>query len=280
MPILWLASFPKSGNTWARALLANYLAGGERPVELAKLPQFVAADSQLWPYEKAAGRPLPNAAIADIMPYKAKAQAFLAPDPKRLVFVKTHSALRRIEGAPTISPAVTAGAIYILRNPLDVTLSYADHYGLSHADTVEAMASPSLITTGRADRAPEYLGSWSDHVRGWTTAPGLARVTLRYEDMLADAGACLARILELLRQPVDPERVARAVRNSTFDTLSGQEALTGFAERSRNQDRFFRSGVAGQWRTALAPDLVQKVVAAHRDVMAEFGYLDADGNPV
>ena len=62
MPILWLASFPKSGNTWARALLANYIAGSEAGVDINKLPAFTLADSGIWAYERAAGRKLPNAA--------------------------------------------------------------------------------------------------------------------------------------------------------------------------------------------------------------------------
>lgn len=280
MPLLWLASFPKSGNTWMRALLANYLAGGKAGVPLARLSDFAVSDATLAPYERAAGKRLPNASVADIMPFKAQAHALLAPDPKTLVFAKTHGALRRIGGVPTITPAVTAGAFYILRNPLDVTLSYADHYGISHAQTVEAMASGSLTIQGRADRAPEFLGDWSSHVRGWTTAEGLARLVLRYEDIAADPAGALRRGIEFLRQPVDEARLASAVAHSRFEALANQEALGGFRERSRNQAKFFRSGKAGQWRTDLAPDLVAKVVAAHGDVMREHGYLDAAGEPI
>ena len=280
MPLLWLASFPKSGNTWVRALLANYVATGASPVPINRLSGFAMSDAALATYERVAGRPLAGATIGDLMPFKAAAHRMLAGDAKTLVFAKTHSALRRIGGTPTITPAATAGAIYILRNPLDVTLSYSDHYGLSHAQTVEAMASDSLTTVGRADRAPEYLGSWSEHVRGWTTAPGLKRLTLRYEDLAADAAEGLRRMLNFLRHPVDEDRIARAVAHSSFETLSSQEALTGFAERSKNQKRFFRAGRSGQWRDVLAPDLVAAIVGAHGQVMADFGYLDDKGDPI
>jgi len=280
MPILWLASFPKSGNTWARALLANYIAGSEAGVDINKLPAFALADSGIWAYERAAGRKLPDAALEDIMPLKPKAHAAIANTNQNLVFAKTHSALRVLHGVPTITPGVTAGAVYILRNPLDVVLSYADHYGLSHTDTVEAISSKNLITMGRTDRAPEYLGDWSAHVRGWTRAPGLVRTVLRYEDMQADAGKALRQILNMLRQPIDQAKTRQSVSNSTFDALKNQEAMKGFNEKSRNQKRFFRAGTAGQWRTDLAPDLVTRMIEKHRDVMTEFGYLDADGNPI
>jgi hypothetical protein len=247
---------------------------------LDTLRQVFVADSQLWPYEQAAGRKLPNAAIEDIMPFKAQAQALLVPKSEALVFAKTHSALRRISGYPTITPDVTAGAIYILRNPLDVTLSYADHFGLSHSDAISAMASPHLITMGRANRAPEFLGAWSGHVDGWTRAPGLSRLVLRYEDLQLDAADCLTRIIAFLQQGVDANKIERAVKNSSFETLSNQEALSGFKERSRNQKRFFRNGTSGQWREELTPDLIAKVIDAHHDIMTKYGYLDAKGEPV
>ena len=280
MPILWLASFPKSGNTWARALLANYSASGEAGVDINKLPAFALADSGMWAYERAAGKKLPNAALEDIMPLKSKAHAAIANISQNLVFAKTHSALRMLHGLPTITPDVTAGAVYILRNPLDVVLSYADHFNLSHTDTVDAISSDSLVTMGRADRVPEYLGNWSAHVRGWTHAPGLSRTILRYEDMQADAGKALRQVLDMLRQPIDEAKLAQAVSHSTFDALQRQESLKGFNEKSRNQERFFRAGTAGQWRKDLAPDLVTRMVERHRDIMAKFGYLDADGNPI
>lgn len=280
MAILWFASFPKSGNTWVRALMANYIAGGDQPVELNTLPNFAFADSQLWAYEKAAGRPLPEAPLTELMPFKPAAHRLMADAISNLAFVKTHNALRMLHGVPTITPAVTAGAIYIVRNPLDVTLSYADHFGMSVGDAVDAMSSDSLYTKGRADRAAEYLGSWSSHVRGWTNAPGLKRHLVRYEDLHADPAGAFRAILQFLQQPVDEARLTRAVAHSSFDALARQEAADGFVERSRNQARFFRVGRSGQWRDALAPALVAKVVAAHGEVMAAHGYLDEAGDPV
>lgn len=279
MAIVWLASFPKSGNTWARALLANYMLADDKPVAINRLSDLALSDATLKPYEMAAGRPLAGASLADIMPLKAKAHEIIAKSRPGMTLAKTHSALRMLHGHPTITPASTAAAIYVIRNPLDVTLSYADHYGHTAADSVDAMASPSLFTEGRTDRAPEYLGDWSSHVRGWTEAKGLANIVVRYEDMEADAGRELRRILEFLRIPADDAKVARAVEHSSFKALSTQETLTGFRERSRNQKRFFRAGRSGQWRDDLAPKLVEKVVAAHAAMMRAHGYLDEAGKP-
>lgn len=281
MAIVWLASFPKSGNTWARALLANYLVAAEKPLALDRLGDLALADATLKPYEIAAGRPLPNITLAELMPLKAKAHGMIANSKSGApVLAKTHSALRLLHGHPTITPAATAAAIYVLRNPLDVALSYADHFGHTLADAVDAMASPSLMTQGRADRAPEYLGDWSSHVRGWTQAKGLAKLLVRYEDMEADAERELIRMLKFLRIDIDADRVARAAGNSTFEALSTQEAMTGFRERSKSQKRFFRAGKSGQWRDGLPADLIQKTVAAHGAVMREHGYLDGSGQPI
>lgn len=280
MPIVWLASFPKSGNTWARALIANYYADGDRPVDINRLPDLALSDAALWPYERAAGRRLGEISLADLMPFKPKAHAILAASQKGLALAKTHTALLRLHGVPTITPAATAAAIYIVRNPLDVALSYADHYGHTPAQAVEAMASPSLTTRGRVDRAPEYLGDWSSHVRGWTEAEGLAHIVLRFEDLETDAHGCLERTLAFLRQPTEPTRIDRAVKNSSFETLANQELLGGFKERSKNQKRFFRAGRSGQWRDHLAPDLVRAIIDVHGAVMATHGYLDDKGDPI
>ena len=78
MAIVWLASFPKSGNTWARALLANYMLADDKPVAINRLSDLALSDATLKPYEMAAGRPLAHASLADIMPFKAKAHEIIA----------------------------------------------------------------------------------------------------------------------------------------------------------------------------------------------------------
>jgi hypothetical protein len=92
--------------------------------------------------------------------------------------------------------------------------------------------------------------------------------------MQADPEDAFTRALRHIGVPPDPERVARAVRFSSFDELRKQEETAGFVERSPNTERFFHSGRTGQWRDELAPEAVEQIRKDHGEVMREYGYLD------
>jgi hypothetical protein len=101
---------------------------------------------------------------------------------------------------------------------------------------------------------------------------------MRYEDMQDEPEAAFGRTAAFLGLKVTPERLQRAIANSRFDVLSGQERKSGFKERSLKADRFFRKGVSGQWREALDEGQVERVVAAHREQMTRFGYWPPAGD--
>ena len=277
--IVWLASYPKSGNTWMRAFLANLFRNPDAPVGINDLHRFAFGDARADFYETVAGRPLEEISDAELHALRPKVHRLIAAKRPETLFVKTHNASLALEGVPLITPEVTAAAIYIIRNPLDVTLSYAHHFGLSLEETVEAMASPSnqVLTVGR--NVFQHIADWSGHVESWTGAAGLACHVVRYEDLVRQPGKTFGKVVKFLRLPPNPARLAKAVRFSAFETLARQEQEAGFIERSKNTDRFFRKGRVGEWREALSPETVEKVVEAHGAVMRKFGYLGKDGRP-
>jgi hypothetical protein len=120
---------------------------------------------------------------------------------------------------------------------------------------------------------------WSSHVRSWIDAPGLNVHVVRYEDLLADPMQYFGAVARFLDLPDEPEGLARAIDASRFEELARQEQASGFRERSRTAERFFRSGRAGGWREALSDAQVGQVVGAHAPVMRRFGYLDVEGRP-
>ena len=200
--------------------------------------------------------------------------ASLRPD---TVFAKTHNASAVFDGISLISPEVTAGAIYVIRNPLDVTVSYAHHFALPIDQTIEAMASEvnHVLTVGR--NVFQVIGSWSGHVRSWTTAPGLRCHVLRYEDMSRKSLKTFGGVVKYLGLPADTARLRRAIRFSSFETLARQETEGGFIEQSKSNDQFFRKGRVGDWRNVLTQAQVEKVIENHGDVMRDFGYLSEAG---
>lgn len=272
--IIWLASYPKSGNTWLRAFLANYLADTSMPVDINTLPDFAYGDMRAEYYAQLAGKPAAELSWPEINALRPKVHRFLAGARPDTVFVKTHTLLTIIEGVATITPEATAGAIYVLRNPFDVAASFAHHYGLSVDEGVRALCFSGLRIEPKAGHVPQFVADWTSHVESWIRTPGLSRLTLRYEDMLSSPQGSFARVLEFLNLPKDRERLKRAIRHSSFRVLAEQERKKGFVERSRNADRFFRKGGAGGFRQELSEEQVAMLIERHRPMLREQRYLD------
>lgn len=272
--LIWLASYPKSGNTWMRAFLHNLLRNPPKPAGINELDQFCLSESKPhWYLPYTAGRPTESLSLAEIMAIRPRVQQDMTRAFPDSVFVKTHNFLGESHGYPLVNQAVTAGAIYIVRNPLDVTLSAADHFGLTIDQAIDFMALPGAATVNDARNVPEVLGSWSMHVKSWTQQPHPALLVLRYEDMLTRPADSFGRVISFLRLPPDRARLDRALRFSSFKELSKQEKKGGFRERSQNSRSFFRVGKPDQWREALTQDQIARIVERHGEQMRRFGYV-------
>jgi len=273
--VVWLASYPRSGNTWIRVFLhalLNVLEGRER-LDLNSLAEFSTWDiAEQW-YAPLLGKPPDQVTKEAVAAVRPMAQRRIADSVDGLVFVKTHSALVRDRGTPTIDMSRTAGAVYVVRNPLDVAISYARHLDMPIARSVHILTTPRFETDNFPNAAYEFYGSWSQHVASWTRRPHPAVLVVRYEDLLAEPLATFTRLAEHLRIEASQEQIGRAVRLSSFEQLSALEAKTGFREKPPESDGFFRKGTAGQWRETLPPPLVGQIVSAHGETMRELGYL-------
>jgi hypothetical protein len=272
--IIWLASYPKSGNTWLRAFLHNFMRNASQPIEPNRLNELTLGDGQerfFLPFT--GGRPTAELGLQEIAALRSKVQQGLAASSPDSVFVKTHNWLGADHGIPCIDMRYTAGAIYVVRNPLDVVLSVADHFGLSIDQAIAQMADPEARTANLPRRVPDVMSSWSNHVKSWTQQRNPRLHVMRYEDMLAKplpTFTKLARFLGL--QQASRDRIERAIRFSSFDTLQQLESSKGFVERSAHSQRFFRRGQSGQWQETLSPQQIQSIASAHKAEMQRFGY--------
>lgn len=281
--LYWLASYPKSGNTWVRIFLSNYIVDGDAPCDINQLAIQEIASSRVW-VDDILGFDTADMTQAEV--------SLLRPDVYRwstsergVEAHKIHDAYTRSEdGRPLIDDQATLGALYIIRNPLDVAPSFAGHNGDGIDVTIDSMADSTFALasrdTGLTIQLRQFLGSWSDHVESWVDAPGLNCMTVRYEDLVADPHHWFGRIVPFLGHELDERRLEKAIAFSRFDILSEQEATNGFRERAPRSERFFRQGKAGSWRQTLTPAQVARIVRDHFAVMRRFGYVDADGTPL
>jgi sulfotransferase family protein len=270
--IIWLASYPKSGNTWMRAFLHNLLRDPEDGYELDRLADYSQGDSHGDFYQKFLRKPLREMTDEEIAILRPKVQEFFTKSTPDNVFVKTHNALVEYLDRPLHYMEHTAGGIYIVRNPLDMIISLADHYGRSIDDTIELASREDLKVNTDETHAYEIQCSWTRNVESWTAQPSPKLHVMRYEDMTARPMEAFGGLVQFLRLPVDRDRLRRAIELSSFDSLRKKEEQHGFRERSPKSQRFFRQGKAGVWRDVLTPAQVEAVVATHELQMRRFGY--------
>lgn len=271
--IVWLSSYPKSGNTWVRIFLANYIANRDKPLSINQVRYFGTGDSIKCHYDKLAGRSIDPPDILGVLSLRQKLLNVLVGNGADINVVKTHNIKSNIRGVDLFPTNVTRCAIYILRNPLDMVISYASHYGLSQAEAASAIASSDNAVLGDDATVTQFLGSWSDHVKSWTSHTDFPVLVMRYEDMLSDPHASFGKFLTHIGIPVCEERLARAIKFSAFDELAGQEEKTGFGEMSGSGARFFGKGTAGHWQRELDKNIIKKIKKDHRVIMEQYGYL-------
>ncbi len=272
--IVWLASYPKSGNTWARIFLANYLANAQKPVSINSVHQFAMGDSITKTYRMVAGDENVDLADVDItLRLRDAVLRGIIGNGADVNLVKTHNIRGAARGIELIPAKYTRSSIYIMRNPLDMVLSYARHYGIDVAQAVEAIGRSDNANATDGTAVSQFLGTWSEHVNSWTRNAPYPSLVLRYEDMLAKPEQSFGAMVQHLGLPLDDDRLDRAIRFASFDEVKGQEAKAGFVENPGKSATFFTSGKAGAWKEALTEDLVKKLKADHRDTMKRFGYL-------
>lgn len=270
--IVWLASYPKSGNTWMRLFLANYLVNPDKPIPINQIHRFGMGDSIPKMYEMVAGRSIDTTNSEVSLALRDRVLQGIVANKADVNFVKTHNICKPAFGTELIPEKYTRCAIYIMRNPLDMLLSYARHFGMTHEDTVEAINNSENANAPDQTTVWQFLGSWTDHARSWTEVKDFPILTMRYEDMLEKPMETFGKAVEFLGVPLDQDRLAKAVEFASFKEVRKQEDETGFAEKSRNTDRFFSKGSSGQWADELSPELIKKVRQQNKKLMKKYGY--------
>ena len=280
----WLASYPKSGSTWLRAFLHNLLTESPEPASINDLTTGAIASARNW-IDDLLGfdtADLYRNEVARLRPDSYRFASTVASAPQ---YFKIHDANVRVDGdRRLIDLDATAGALYLIRNPLDVAISLANHNGCSIDRAIDLMADAGHCLSPHADdrlhnQVEQRLLTWSSHVESWVDDPELETEVLRYEDMGTKPQHAFAAAAAFLRIQTDPANIDRAIRHSQFEGLQAQEERDSFRERSTRSSRFFRKGQIGDWKRTLTRSQINRIVDQQGAVMARFGYLDSLGDP-
>ena len=271
--IIWLASYPKSGNTWLRAFLANLIADQDVPVPFTDYGRFATNEASGYWFRDRIGGDLRPEHMRAVAAMRTDVQRDIARTGKPLRFVKTHSYLGPAFGHLQINMDVTAGAIYIVRNPLDVAISFAHHNATAIDQAIDVMAKPGTSSMMRPDRVFEWTSDWSSHVESWTGRPHEQLCVLRYEDMLDRPMESFSKVAAFLKMGVEPSQINRAIEASSFEQLQKMERETGFDEKASGADAFFRVGRKNQWSEVLSKEQQRRIIARHKAQMKRFDYL-------
>jgi hypothetical protein len=275
--IVWLASYPKSGNTWFRAFLTALLNPGNPTVDINNLyPTTMAGSRQLFDE-------MTGVSSADLLPEEIEHLRPLvyhqhAFESTELIYHKIHDAWTMFpDGSPIFPAEITKAVVYFIRNPLDVTVSFAHHLSTTIENTIAIMNNPDYAFCHRNDRLYSQLRqkllTWSDHVKSWVDDSGLPVIVLRYEDMKASPVATFTRAVTFLGLTATPSEIETAIEQSSFTRLKQQEEEVGFSEKGSKALCFFRKGIVGDWQNELSKELVQRIIDAHGETMKRFGYL-------
>jgi hypothetical protein len=292
---VWLASYPKSGNTWLRMLIANLSATDEQPADINDLPERGGIASAREPFDYLTlidSGLLTHDEVDVLRPRVYEELASGAQDDEQddehdkpadalpVRFVKVHDAYAPTpSGEPLLAGARGAdAAIVIVRDPRDVAPSLANHNGSDIDAAIAFMddheAGFCVKPNRQHNQLRQKLPGWSGHIASWLEQRDIPVHLVRYEDLQADTAGALRQMLEFSGRPASDEQIRRAVAFADFTQLRQQEQSKGFREAPQpyTAGSFFRRGTAGGWRDELTPEQAARIETAHADMMQRLGY--------
>ena len=279
--ILWIASYPKSGNTWIRALISTYLYSSDGLFYfdlLKKIPKFTQEKffSPLTNLDKIKNQPL------KITEYWKNAQMRINLDNK-IKFFKTHNACVAYKNRWFTDETNTLGYIYVVRDPRAIACSLAYHSGTTYEEAVNDLINENKIGYNGAYKLAEIPGSWKINYLSWKKKKKFEGIVIKYEDLINDTENEFKKILIFLKKSFkaienpeeyffdDEKKILKSIKSCQFSELRKMEDKYGFHEATNN--KFFRAGVKDSWKNELSYSLRTKIETSFKEEMIELGYL-------
>ena len=270
--IIWIASYPKSGNTWLRAMISTYYFSQDGTYDqnlLKKIDQF---PTNRYMKDYSYDKNIPG----DTCKYWIKAQEQINLD-KKVKFFKTHNVFGKLNNYDFTNNQNSIGCIYVVRDPRNVITSLKNHYQLNDEQAFSWMTNEKnyiynilkFDELGYSDF--QFISSWSTNYKSWNVQKKIPIKFIKYEDLLNSTYVVFLDIINFINKitnnskSINKEKIKKTLRSTTFDSLKKSEQKHGFSEAVRDRDDrnktvpFFNLGPKNDWKKILDEEFKEKI---------------------
>ena len=281
--ILWIASYPKSGNTWLRAIITSllYTSKGEFNFPLLKLIEIFEKKSR---FKFIKNLNLNDFNLLDKPKYISKywqlCQEQIVNNKEikpTYNILKTHSANLTLNSNNFVSPKFTGGLIYIVRDPREIVVSFSKHRGRDYDDTIDLMTDKGALLTEEYKLSLAVISSWDIHYKSWKMLK-TPTLLIKYEDLINKTNEeiekiCyfLSKILDLNKQ-ILINKIDNTVKTTKIEKLRKHEAKYGFDEATKHSS-FFGKAKVNSWSDKLSDKQILNIENSFKETLNKLGYL-------
>ena len=286
--IIWLASYPKSGNTLLRSMISAYFFTRDGNFNFKTLNNI----NQFPDFKLFENYGINTSDHLEIVKNYINVQKQInIKDKNSIRFIKTHSGLRSINGYPFTDLNNSLGAIYIVRDPRSVVKSYANHNQMSLERASERMLEDKATLGGiknpinEADKILTHMGSWSSNYKSWKVFKKYNRYLLiKYEDMIKNKEKTFVTIIKFIHKladlkfTIDGDKLKNILQTTSFEYMQKAEKNFGFEEsvktkKDSEKNTFFKYGPNINTPESLPAEIKNKLEVSLKKEMEELGYL-------